>query len=58
MLADIVIGHFGPIREKIVDYMENPEYLMAILTRGADKAKETAEQTIREVKDKVGLPTF
>lgn len=54
-LADILISHINPIRDKIEDYLKHPEYLSSILKAGADKASEIAEVTMVEVKSKVGL---
>lgn len=54
-LAEIVIGHIDPIRTKIEDFLKHPEYLTDILKLGAEKASEVAEQTMLEVKSKVGL---
>lgn len=58
VVADAVIAHFSPIRERILDYMKNRDYLTTIMVRGAEKAQQTAEQTIKEVKEKVGLHVF
>lgn len=55
VVADAVIEHLNPIRERIENYLKNPDYLCSILTEGNDKARETAEKTMDEVKAKVGL---
>lgn len=55
VVADAVIEHLNPIRLRIEDYLKNPDYLCSILTDGNDKARETAEKTMDEVKAKVGL---
>lgn len=54
-VADSVISHLNPIRQKIEDYMRNPDYLTEVLVKGGQKSSEIAERTIDEVKDKVGL---
>lgn len=55
VVADSLISHFNPIREKIDDYLKNPDYLWSVLEAGSDKAAEVAEKTLDEVKEKVGL---
>lgn len=55
VLADDLIKHFDPIRLKIEDYLKNREYLVAVLKDGRDRASETAEKTIKEVKTRIGL---
>lgn len=53
-----MVEHINPIRLKIDDYLKNPDYLCSILNDGIDRARETAEKTIDEVKLKVGLGQF
>lgn len=54
-VAETVIDHLNPIRSKIEEYMNNPEYLVHVLEEGRDKAAEVAERTMLEVKERVGL---
>lgn len=54
-VADAVIEHLNPIRKGALDYLKNPDYLISVLKAGGDKASERAEETISEVKEKVGL---
>lgn len=54
-VADAVIDKINPIRLKIEDYLENPEYLVNVLKIGAEKSSEIAEETLVDVKKKVGL---
>lgn len=54
-VADAVVAHLNPIRLKIEDYMQNPEYLVSVLRQGSEKASEIAETTLDEVKRKMGL---
>lgn len=58
VVADALIEHINPIRLKIDDYLKNPDYLTSVLSDGNDRARETAERTIDEVKLKVGLGQF
>jgi len=54
-LAEIVVDHLAPIREKIEEYRKNPKELQTILDAGRDKAKSMAEEKMRIVRDRVGL---
>lgn len=58
VVADALIEHLNPIRLKIEDYLKNPDYLSSVLADGGDRARETAEKTMDEVKLKVGLGQF
>ncbi|KAL0278487.1 UNVERIFIED_CONTAM: hypothetical protein PYX00_000303 [Menopon gallinae] len=55
LLADIIIEALKPIRQEINRYLTSPEYLENILQSGAEKASEIAENTMKEVKSKMGL---
>ena len=54
-VADAVIAAIAPIREKTNELMSDAFHLDAILEKGAEKAKETANQTLREVQDALGF---
>uniref|UniRef100_A0A7G3B4M4 Tryptophan--tRNA ligase, mitochondrial n=1 Tax=Lutzomyia longipalpis TaxID=7200 RepID=A0A7G3B4M4_LUTLO len=54
-VAEAVVEHLNPIRMRIEDYSKHPEYLCQVLQEGADRASKVAEETLQEVKDKVGL---
>lgn len=45
----------GPIRGRIEQLMQEPQYLQQVLAKGADKASNIAEETWQEVRGKVGL---
>ncbi|MGN7618935.1 MAG: tryptophan--tRNA ligase [Ehrlichia sp.] len=53
-LAEVIINHIGPIREKIMEYLENVEYLRNIITLGNNKAVSVANKHISEIKQLVG----
>lgn len=53
--AETVVDFLNPIRTKINDYLLNEDYLWEVLKEGSEKARNIAEETIIEVKDKVGL---
>lgn len=54
-VAEALIEHLKPIREKVEDYLNHPEFLEQILVEGNKKASKIAEATLTEVKEKVGL---
>jgi len=54
-VADAVIEAISPIREKTNELMSDSSHLDAILETGAQKAKETANQTLRDVQDALGF---
>lgn len=58
IVADAIIEHLSPIREKIEDYMRNSDFLHKVLSDGSEKARAIAESTMAEVKLKVGLGQF
>ncbi len=54
-LAEAVIDHLTPIREKIDGYLNDPAELMNILDKGRDAAHAMAEEKMKLVRDRVGL---
>jgi tryptophanyl-tRNA synthetase len=54
-LADAMIAHFIPIREKWTALRREPQTLRGILDRGRDRCRFIAEQTMAEVQKKMGL---
>lgn len=54
-VADAVIDKIDPIRLKIEDYLKNPEYLVDVLKIGSEKCGRIAEETLVDVKRKVGI---
>ncbi len=54
-VAQSLFSELKPLQEKRKQLESNPEYIDQIITEGAKKARETASQTIREVKEKMGL---
>ncbi len=45
----------APIRERILAYSNDDEYLEKVMRQGAEKAAERAEQTIEEVREIIGF---
>ncbi|XP_060655221.1 LOW QUALITY PROTEIN: uncharacterized protein LOC132790633 [Drosophila nasuta] len=57
-VADAVIEHLRPIREQIDRHMANRKELSYMLEMGADRARQVAQQTMLEVKQRLGLGTY
>ncbi|MCK4592534.1 tryptophan--tRNA ligase [Candidatus Parcubacteria bacterium] len=54
-LAEDIGNYFAPFRKKRKELEKNPEEVKKILNEGAEKARIIARETMREVKEKVGL---
>jgi tryptophanyl-tRNA synthetase len=54
-LADNLIAHLRPIRERRAQLQANPETVQAILREGTRKARAIAQQTITEVRQRIGV---
>ncbi|MBO3274380.1 tryptophan--tRNA ligase [Pseudomonas schmalbachii] len=44
-----------PIQERALDYEDNPELVRSILAEGAERARESARETLVEVREAMGL---
>ena len=56
LLAERIIERFAPFRE--VRSELSPDHVNAILDEGSQKARDVARQTMREVRQAVGLPSY
>lgn len=54
-LADVVVEHLIPIRERANELLNDKAQLDALLAVGAQKANEIAEQTLAKVYDRLGF---
>lgn len=54
-LAEDIVQLTAPIREKILDMLANTDYLDKVAREGAEKARESAAKTIREVREIIGF---
>lgn len=54
-LADLIIEKLKPIRESYLKLIDDKSHLESILKSGANKAREIAEKTYKEAKEKMGL---
>lgn len=54
-LAEVVVDEFGPVRERVLELLDDPAELDRILAHNAAKADEVADATLATVYDRVGL---
>jgi tryptophanyl-tRNA synthetase len=57
-LAEDIIKVTSPIREKIVDILADKAYMAKVVKIGAEKARESASRTVREVREIIGYRPF
>ena len=57
-LAEDIIRVTSPIRERILDIEKDTEYLRKVTREGAEKARESASKTIKDVRNLVGFKQF
>jgi tryptophanyl-tRNA synthetase len=53
-----MVKFISPIREKAAAIRSDENYLKKIITDGAEKARESARQTIEQTRDLIGLNYF
>ena len=54
-VAEKIVEYISPIRNKFFDLKKNKDYLMQLVTDGAEKSSNIALKTLRKVQKKVGL---
>jgi tryptophanyl-tRNA synthetase len=54
-LAEDIITFTSPIRKRIEEYSKNPDLLDQIARQGAEKARESAAKTLKEVRQIIGF---
>lgn len=57
-LAEDVIKFTTPIRERIEEIYNDDAYLRMVVKMGAEKARESASKTVREVREIIGYKPF
>jgi tryptophanyl-tRNA synthetase len=57
-LAKDIIAFTSPFREKILEIAADDNYLHKVVTLGAEKARESASKTLKEVRKAVGFRKF
>lgn len=56
LLAQNINAHFAPFRERRAELARNPQQVWDILADGAARARVIAKETLKEVREAVGLP--
>ena len=54
-LAEDIIAYTTPIRQRIIEILDDDVYLAKVARMGAEKARESASKTLQEVKDVIGF---
>ncbi|HQT00905.1 MAG: tryptophan--tRNA ligase [Hydrogenophilales bacterium 16-64-46] len=54
-VIDAVLAELSPIRERAQHYEDNPDLVRNILADGSEKAQELARDTMRDVREAMGL---
>lgn len=57
-LAEDILKVTLPIRERILEIQGDDEYLGRVVRQGAERARETAAKTLREVREIMGIKRF
>ena len=57
-LAEDIINFTTPIRERILAIHDDNDYLKKVTRQGAEKARESAGKTLREVREIIGFRPF
>ena len=54
-VIDSVVKELKPIQERAIHYVENPELVKTVVAEGSEKARKLARDTMREVREVMGL---
>ncbi len=54
-LSTVMLGELGPIRERAEALRADPRRVLEVLNDGAARARAIAQQTMREVREAMGL---
>ena len=54
-VIDGVLAELAPIRDRAEPYVENPEAVRGILNEGRERARDTARETMDDVREAMGL---
>jgi tryptophanyl-tRNA synthetase len=57
-LAEDVIAFTSPLREKILEIGADDVYLSKVALMGAEKARESASKTVKDVREIIGFKPF
>lgn len=54
-IIDAIVAELKPMRERVAPYEDDPTLVRNIIADGCDKARASAEETMRDVRDAMGL---
>ena len=54
-LAEVVVNFLKPFQEKYNELKKNPDYVISVLEKSEEKARELTSATLDEVKKKLGM---
>lgn len=54
-LADVLIDHISPIREKVNQLIADEAYLMSVLQESSQRANEIASENMKKIKEIIGF---
>jgi tryptophanyl-tRNA synthetase len=57
-LAEDIVKFTTPIRDRIIEISSDNDYLRKVVKEGAEKARASASQTVREVREIIGYKSF
>jgi tryptophanyl-tRNA synthetase len=55
LLAERIIAHYAPARERYLELLANPEWVSGTLEAGADRLRPMAESMMADVRHRMGL---
>jgi hypothetical protein len=55
VVAEVIQEKLAPLRQRVQEYMSEPQYIEQVLHKGAEKASVIAHQTWQDVKTRIGL---
>ncbi|XP_021917232.1 tryptophan--tRNA ligase, mitochondrial isoform X2 [Zootermopsis nevadensis] len=55
VVAEVIQEKLAPLRQRVQEYMSEPQYIEQVLQKGSEKASVIAKQTWKDVKTRVGL---
>ncbi|MES2604659.1 MAG: tryptophan--tRNA ligase [Pseudomonadota bacterium] len=54
-VIDAIVTELTPIRERAAQYEDNPDLVKSIILEGSEKARDTARDTLQDVRQAMGL---
>jgi len=57
-VIDAIVAELEPIQKEAVQYERDPDLVKSIIAEGCETARETAKETLQEVREAMGLLTW